>query len=178
MVTLLLGLICLVLATVASQLKRANSRLRQQNRSLQRDLEQAIWRLAECEREAQDKHKNRLQRVVARLLSLGVPGLVLVAAMSTSGFAGAAAITAGLASLGGGFGMLGGIGVLLLLVPVSEALTQYGAPKLMQAVVQGLTAEGESPRSIGEKIERIPGWIISKRVRRNLAEVLNRRGSK
>ncbi|HET9784740.1 MAG TPA: hypothetical protein VFP94_07270 [Terriglobales bacterium] len=40
-------------------------------------------------------------RIVAPLVDLGIPGLVLLAVTWASGFAGAAAITSGLASLGG-----------------------------------------------------------------------------
>jgi hypothetical protein len=53
-----------------------------------------------------------LDTVASKIAALGVPGLVLVVAMAFTGFAGAAAITAALAMLGGPLGMLGGIAVL------------------------------------------------------------------
>ncbi|MFM6039787.1 MAG: hypothetical protein ACKPBB_18935 [Sphaerospermopsis kisseleviana] len=49
-----------------------------------------------------------MDKIVDKIAALGVPGLVLVVAMAFTGWAGAAAITTGLAVLGGPFGMLGG----------------------------------------------------------------------
>ena len=42
-----------------------------------------------------------MDKVVDKIVGLGVPGLVLLIAVSISGFSGAAALTAALASLGG-----------------------------------------------------------------------------
>lgn len=57
-----------------------------------------------------------MDRLVSKIAALGVPGLVLLVAMSATGYAGAAALTTALAALGGPLGMLGGIAVLGLLV--------------------------------------------------------------
>ncbi|MDP3486811.1 MAG: hypothetical protein Q8S19_02620 [Bacillota bacterium] len=48
-----------------------------------------------------------MDKLVTKIVALGVPGLILVVAMGVSGWAGGAAITVALA--GGPFGMLGGI---------------------------------------------------------------------
>ena len=53
-----------------------------------------------------------MDKLVNKIVALGVPGLVLLIAMHLTGFAGAAALTAALASLGGPLGMLGGLAVL------------------------------------------------------------------
>lgn len=49
-----------------------------------------------------------MERIVAKLAGLGVPSLIFVVAISTTGLTGAAAITAALALLGPG-GIIGGI---------------------------------------------------------------------
>jgi hypothetical protein len=64
--------------------------------------------------------------------------------MANSGFAGAAAITSALATLGGPAGMLGGIAALIALGLDSKTLAEYGFPKLAEAVVRGLIGKGES----------------------------------
>jgi hypothetical protein len=48
-------------------------------------------------------------KLVARLVALGVPGFVLIVVVATSGLAGGAAIVAALATLGSSFGMWGGV---------------------------------------------------------------------
>ena len=56
-----------------------------------------------------------MDKLVDKIVALGVPGLVLLIAMSATGWAGAAALTTALAALGGPLGMLGGIAVLGML---------------------------------------------------------------
>lgn len=58
--------------------------------------------------------------IVQKIVALGIPGIVLLVAMAASGWAGAAAITTALATLGGPFGMIGGIAMLGVLVIVSD----------------------------------------------------------
>jgi hypothetical protein len=186
-IDVLLSCACIVLATIAWQMKHLNSKLRlevqqrvatertlqQQNELLRSQLAQAIEKLAEYENPPTMNGDGLFQRVVEGLVALGVPGLVLLIAVATSGFAGAAALTTALAALGGPFGMVGGIGVLLLLTLVSKALTRYGLPKLTQAVIRGLMARGESSASIREKFESLPKWVMSTPLRTRIEEALN-----
>lgn len=101
-----------------------------------------------------------LDRAIEWLVSLGVPGLVLMVAICTSGFAGAAAITSALAALGGPLGMLGGIAVLVLLVPISHTIykgvTKHGLERLCSRVIHGLEAKGFSRDAIAQKVESYP----------------------
>jgi hypothetical protein len=113
----LLGFACVALAIFAWRMKRMNLNLRfevrtlqQKTQLLQTELEQAIQKLAEYETPPRSIGEGLFQRVVESLVALGVPGLVLLVAVATSGFAGAAALTTGLATLGGPLGMVGGIG--------------------------------------------------------------------
>jgi hypothetical protein len=72
--------------------------------------------------------------------------------------------------------MVGGIGVLLLLVLVSKALARHGLLTLSQTVVRGLVSKGESPRSIKAKIDKVPKWVLSAKLRTKIIEGLNQEG--
>ncbi len=61
---------------------------------------------------------------------------------ATTGFTGAAAITAALAMLGLG-GMIGGIAFLGIIGLVSEALTKYGLEALLKGVYLQSKSDGE-----------------------------------
>lgn len=180
--TALLGSGCVVLSATAFSLWRKNSKLVEQIGVLQnkcalveKQLHQAIQKLSEYETAADRDGDGLFQKVVDGLVGLGVPGLVLLFAMATSGFAGAAAITTALASLGGPFGMLGGIAVLLLLALASRALSRYGLPKLAHAVMRGLVAKGESPTTILTKVKALPEWVVSAQLRSSIEQTLAER---
>lgn len=110
-----------------------------------------------------------MDKLVAKIVGLGVPGLVLLFAISSVGVAGAAAIVASLALLGGPFGMLGGIGTLCLLVLISDGITKYGFENIYKSVIKGLLQKGESKKSIFNKIEKYP---ISKGLKLKLKDYL------
>ncbi|MBC5797196.1 hypothetical protein H5968_19070 [Sphaerospermopsis sp. LEGE 00249] len=97
-----------------------------------------------------------MDKIVDKIAALGVPGLVLVVAMAFTGWAGAAAITTGLAVLGGPFGMLGGIAVLGVLGLISKGLTDYGFEKIFQATVEELRKKGKSKYDIEREVESYP----------------------
>ena len=78
-----------------------------------------------------------MDRIVNKIAGLGVPGIMLMVAISMTGLSGAAAITAALALLGPG-GMLGGIAFLL------------------KAVIKKLYKNGETKETIRRKIEKGP----------------------
>ena len=63
-----------------------------------------------------------LDKIADKIAALGVPGLVLVIVMGTTGWAGAAALTTALAVLGGPLGMLGGIALLGVMLLISRAI--------------------------------------------------------
>ena len=113
-----------------------------------------------------------MDKLISKIAGLGVPGLVLLIAMSATGYAGGAALTTALAALGGPLGMLGGIAVLGLLVLISSGLSKYGFDKIYEAVVKKLYEKGETKESILEKIKNYP---ISKDLKRKLKEVIESR---
>ncbi|MHC5860882.1 hypothetical protein [Nostoc sp.] len=65
-----------------------------------------------------------MDEVVKKVAALGLPGVILVITIATTGLTGAAALIAALAFLGGPAGMLGGIAVLGLTSLISNALAK------------------------------------------------------
>ena len=111
-----------------------------------------------------------MDKVVGVIASLGVPGLVLLVAMAVTGWAGAAAITAGLASLGGPFGMLGGIAMLGVFLLIARAITKFGFESVFKAVLTKLKEDGMTNDEIIQKIENYP---ISNDLKLKLKEFIN-----
>jgi hypothetical protein len=110
-----------------------------------------------------------MDKVVQKLVALGVPGLVLLVVVATSGVAGGAAIVAALALLGGPFGMLGGLGVLVTMGLVGDAVASYGLEKIFAAVVAGLKEAGHSKAEIRRTIRGYPLTAgLKKKVLENL----------
>ncbi|MBK9927205.1 MAG: hypothetical protein IPP66_18200 [Anaerolineales bacterium] len=107
--------------------------------------------------------------VVSTIAGLGAPGLVLFVAMAISGWAGAAAITAALAALGGPFGMLGGIAFLGVLALMSKGLTEFGLEKIFFAVINRMEKDGQSKESIYQQISKYP---ISNTLKRKVRDML------
>lgn len=111
-----------------------------------------------------------LDKVVTKLVALGVPGLVLLVAIALNGLAGGAAIVAALAALGGPLGILGGLSVLGTMTLVSNAVGKYGLEKIFCRVVKGLQEDGKSKSQIRRKIKSYP---ISDRLEEPLLEHLD-----
>ena len=96
-----------------------------------------------------------MNKVVEKIVSIGVPGIMLMIALSMTGLYGAAAITAALALLGPG-GMIGGVVTLLVAGAVSSAISEYGFDALFRAVIKKMYRNGETKESIRAKIEKGP----------------------
>ena len=94
-----------------------------------------------------------LDRVAEKLAALGVPAIVLIVTISVSGLYGGAAIVWALATLGGPFGILGGLAVLLILVLISHALAHWGIDTLLQAVLRKMKDNGRSKEEIVQTID-------------------------
>jgi hypothetical protein len=97
-----------------------------------------------------------IDKLIARLVALGIPALILIVVIAYTGLAGAAAIVAALATLGGPLGMMGGVLVLGLLVLVSQAIAEYGFEYIFHRVLLGLKAQGLSKAEILKKIDPYP----------------------
>lgn len=96
-----------------------------------------------------------MDAIVNKIAGFGVPGVMLMVAISLTGLSGAAAITAALALLGPG-GMIGGVLTLLLTGVIVSALSEYGFDALFRAVIKKLYAKGETKESLKRKIEKGP----------------------
>ena len=107
-----------------------------------------------------------MDKIVQKVAALGVPGLILVVAISATGLAGAAAITAALAALGPG-GIIGGIVTLGVIGLISEGIAKYGFEAIFEAVVKELYTRGETKESVLKKIDKYP---VSKDLKRKLTE--------
>ena len=110
-----------------------------------------------------------MDKIVNKIVGLGVPGLVLLVAMAVSGWVGAAAITSALAMLGGPFGMLGGIAVLGILSMISQGIAEYGFEALLEATILGLQAKGKTNAQIEKEINSYP---ISRELKLKIKEYL------
>ena len=113
--------------------------------------------------------------MIDKIAALGVPGLVLVVAMALTGFTGAAAITTGLAALGGPLGMLGGIALLVILGLIGRALTQYGFEAIFKGVLDRLKANGMANDEIKTTVEGY--WFVSSELKRKLNDYVEMWGS-
>lgn len=110
-----------------------------------------------------------LDKVIDKVVGLGVPGLVLIIAIEATGLAGGAAIVAALSFLGGPFGMIGGFAALALILLISQAIAKYGISKIVEGVVHGLEKKGIARDEIKRKVNAYP---ISKDLKRKLSEYL------
>ena len=79
-----------------------------------------------------------IDEVVERIAGLGVPGLVLLVAMASSPWYGGAAIVSGLATLGGPFGMIGGIGTIVLSGFIAAVISKFGFERIFKRVLKKL----------------------------------------
>lgn len=111
-----------------------------------------------------------MDKIVSKIAGLGVPGLVLLLVMSSTGYIGAAALTSALSIMGGPWGMIGGITLLGILVQISTALSKYGVTKIFNAVIKELYKKGEDKKTILKKINSYP---ISKELKKTLINIIN-----
>ena len=111
-----------------------------------------------------------MDKLIEKLAALGVPALILVIVMGTTGLTGAAAIPAGLAALGP-FGIIGGIATLGVISLLSQGLAEYGFDVIFTELVKEFYRRGETKESIYEKINKYP---ISKSLKRKLKEELEK----
>jgi hypothetical protein len=86
--------------------------------------------------------------------------------MATTGFTGAAAITAALAMLGPG-GMIGGIVFLGVIGIAADALSKFGLETLLVGVYRDRLARGETSTALRREIK---GLFVSEDLKRRLRE--------
>jgi len=94
-----------------------------------------------------------MDKVVQKLVAMGIPGLILLAIAGTTGFAGGAAIITALSVMGGPFGLMGGAVALAALALTIDAVAEYGFEKIARGVVAGLEKKGKSKNEIRKTID-------------------------
>ncbi|MGC1395281.1 MAG: hypothetical protein WA828_13450 [Coleofasciculaceae cyanobacterium] len=110
-----------------------------------------------------------MDEAVRKIAALGLPGVILLIAMATTGFTGAAAITAALAMLGPG-GMIGGIMFLGVIGIAADALSKFGLETLLLGVYKDRYKNGERLEALKKEIS---GLFISDDLKRKLKEELS-----
>ncbi|MGG6242540.1 hypothetical protein ACQ4N7_28345 [Nodosilinea sp. AN01ver1] len=109
-----------------------------------------------------------MDEFVRKAAGIGLPIIVLLITMATTGLTGAAAITASLALLGPG-GMIGGIILLSIIGLAADMLSKFGLDALLVAIYTERQRNGESTQKLLNEIKKLP---ISADLKRKLREVL------
>ncbi|MEG3886982.1 hypothetical protein QT971_22585 [Microcoleus sp. herbarium19] len=115
-----------------------------------------------------------MDKLVSKAAALGLPAIILVIVMATTGLTGAAAITAALALLGvplaavgGPAGMLGGIALLGIIGLATETLSKYSLEAVLIGIYRQRLQNGESKSRLCGEIRNLP---ISGEMKRKLNE--------
>jgi hypothetical protein len=95
-----------------------------------------------------------MDEIVKKLAGLGLPGIILVV-LAVSSAGSNAAIVATLTSVGGPFGILGGIGLLGLTTVVGDTVAGYGIEAILKAVYSE-RSKYETLRSLLYEIQDLP----------------------
>ena len=111
-----------------------------------------------------------MDKIISKIAAMGVPALILIAAMDATGFAGAVALTAGLAAIGPG-GMIPGLAILGIAGLVSQAIAEFGVDAVYTGVVNDLYKRGYTREAIMEKIDKYP---VSPDLKRKLKDHLSK----
>ncbi|MFB8798221.1 MAG: hypothetical protein U7126_29260 [Microcoleus sp.] len=116
----------------------------------------------------------KMDKLVGKAAALGLPAIILLIVMATTGLTGGAAITAALALLGvplaavgGPAGMLGGIALLGIIGLATETLSKYGLEAVLIGIYRQRLQNGESRSRLCGEIRNLP---ISGEMKRRLDE--------
>lgn len=119
----------------------------------------------------------KMDKLVRKAAALGLPAIILLIVMATTGLTGGAAITAALALLGvplaavgGPAGMLGGIALLGIIGLATETLSKYGLEAVLIGIYRQRLQNGESRSRLCGEIRNLP---LSGEMKRRLDEELS-----
>ena len=97
-----------------------------------------------------------MDEVAKKLASLGLPGVLLVIMMATSGgMGGTYGLISSIVALGGPFGLMGGLAVLGLMTAVGDVLSGYGIESLLVTVYKERT-KSESLTKLIKELKDLP----------------------
>ena len=108
-----------------------------------------------------------MDEFIRKAAGIGLPAVVLLITMATTGLAGAAAVTTALAALGPG-GMIGGIVLLGIIGLAGDMLAKYGLDVLLVAIYQE-RLKTEKRQALCQEIKGL--WITDD-LKRRLKEVI------
>lgn len=115
-----------------------------------------------------------MEKILSKVVTVGVPYGVLQFVRKASGHKGGASFTTGLSSLGGRWGMNGGIFALGLVGVTAGYITEQTTYALLNGVVKQLCVEGESQEEVFAKIDKYP---VSKELKLKLKETVRQYNS-
>jgi hypothetical protein len=95
-----------------------------------------------------------MDEIVKKLAGLGLPGIILVILTATSGGS-SAAVAAALTSVGGPFGIVGGIALLGLTTVLADSVAGFGIDAILKAVYAE-RSKTESVRALVKEINDLP----------------------
>ncbi len=107
-----------------------------------------------------------MDEFVRKAAAMGLPAVMLLVIMGTTGLVGAAAITTALAALGGPAGMLGGIALLGIIGIAADMLAKHGLEALLVAIYRQRLSNGESRSKLCQEIQKLLIFDDLKRVLR------------
>jgi hypothetical protein len=110
-----------------------------------------------------------MDEFVRKAAAMGLPAVMLLVVMGTTGLFGAAAITTALAALGGPAGMLGGIALLGIVGIAADMLAKHGLEALLIAIYRQRFINGEPRKNLCNEIWGLP---ISSDLRRSVKEAI------
>jgi hypothetical protein len=110
-----------------------------------------------------------MDEVVKKISALGLPGVILVIAISVSGMVGTSGIVAALTALGGPFGIVGGLSLLGLTTLVGDTLAGYG----IEAVLKSIYTERRKTESVRYLLKEIKDLPITEELKVKLKNELN-----
>lgn len=99
---------------------------------------------------------NEIDKVIDKISFLGVPGLIFLVLMSFSPWTGGAAIMSTLSVLGGPFGAVAGLGVLLVFSRYGSKISALGYNRVILLVIDRMKKQGKSTDNIVKEIQKFP----------------------
>jgi predicted GTPase len=113
-----------------------------------------------------------MDELIRKLVAMGLPGVILVIVMGTTGLTGAAAITSALAFLGGPGGMLGGITVLGITGLLGDVLAKFGIELFLMRIYEE-RLKAESVENLCQEIDGLP--LIKKELKEKLKRIIDKK---
>ncbi|UTC78175.1 hypothetical protein E4O04_09250 [Treponema sp. OMZ 799] len=106
-----------------------------------------------------------MDEFVERLAGIGIPALIFIIVMSSTGLVGAAAVTATLALLGPG-GMIGGVITLIVIGAGSSVIAKYGYEAIISATCKKIMEKEHLSKD--DMCARIDSYYITKGLREKI----------